>query len=427
MAVDPEQYPGDASGHMRPELTDFVGQFGDAPWAQKAADQVQTYLTTKTIAQNAQDAGNQLVQNIGRAKDNLVNMVKTDPGSAKLALGLAPDMVDGLTEEAGHEPGAHAALAGDMQREIAHNAITTLASRNPDAARSALGSDLGGYLADGDHAGLSTYIDNQERFAQQDKMARGQQLQRDQAQASYSKASTYLNSMIHPRTGDLYMPPGLGMAVMDDPSVAISTRAAVHDVYTRMAGGQNLGTSDPFVLSDMVNRIASPDGNVSQDDLLHHIGDRISLADGAHLNAMLDPGLDMGSKQQVKSLAATLNSARDSLVTPQNGPAGRAAYGRFTNWLMPALRAGGNLGELMDGNRMQHFAPNGDDAMQGVRMAENAGGATGIDPAKVQRLRNLEIENQTPRGSREPGGTQFRRLLDQGGDAPIPLQMTPQG
>jgi hypothetical protein len=172
--------------------------------------------------------------------------------------------------------------------------------------------------------------------------------------------------------------------------------------------------------------MADPTAMVGQDELMHHIGTNLSLQDGVHLNAMLDPSLDMGSKQQVKALANTLNSAQSQIASPMNGPAGRAAYGRFTNWLMPALRGGGNLNDLLQGNRLQQFAPTGDDAMAGVRMAENAGGAAGIDPAKVQQLRNLEIENQTPPGSREPGGSFFTRQFNQGGGAPIPLQMTPK-
>ena len=416
MADEPDQYPGDASGHMRPELTQFVDQFQGQPWAAAAAGKVQDYLTTKQIAQNAQDAGQRLVQNIGQTKNNLVSMVKNDPGSASLALGLVPDMIDGLTAEHGHAPGTHAPLVSDMQREIAHNAITSLAGRNPDAARAALKGDLGGYLADSDHAGLGTFIDNQEQFINQDNAARSQQLDRDQSQASYSKASTYLNSMVHPQTGDVYMPPGLGVAVMNDPAVATSTRAAVHDVYTRMANGQRLGTSDPMVLTSLVNRMADPTAMVGQDELMHHIGTNLSLQDGVHLNAMLDPSLDMGSKQQVKALANTLNSAQSQIASPMNGPAGRAAYGRFTNWLMPALRGGGNLNDLLQGNRLQQFAPTGDDAMAGIRMAQGPmrGEALGWSAYPVDPGQRTYREDQTEQAPSRQGS--FNPDIDRAGE-----------
>ena len=56
-----------------------------------------------------------------------------------------------------------------------------------------------------------------------------------------------------------------------------------------------------------------------------------------------------------------VQQARDTLAHPANGRAGDAAFGRFVNWLTPALQRGANLGELTGDNQLQRFAPTKND------------------------------------------------------------------
>jgi len=370
MADEPEQYPGDASGHMRPELAGIVGSMPDATnqYANSAATKIQDYLTTKQIASNAQQAGEQFVQNLNGTKNNLLQMVQNDPGATKLALSLAPDIVEAHTAEAGHEPGTHQPIIDEMQNQIAHTAVTTYANRNPDAARAALASDLGGYLAPADHARLSTYIDNQEMMQNQDKQARAMQAQKDAVLTSFAKSGDYLGHLAHPQTGDVTFPPGWGQALMADGQITPATRAALHDAYTNLMNNGDVKQSDPMAIHDAVTRIAAGQP-VPQSTILNHIGTRVSLADGSFLNSMLAPKTPE-QKQATVELAGHLAQAKSQIMDP-NGAGGRVAYGRFMNWLMPALRAGGNLGELMANNRVQQFAPTGNDVMQATRNARN--------------------------------------------------------
>jgi len=209
----------------------------------RCAGKVQDYLTTKRFAQTRRTRS-AVGADIGQTKNNLVSMVKNDPGSAALRSGWCQTMIDGLTAEQ-RPTSRYACAAGQRYAKIAHNAITSLAVATLTRPGCFKG-DLE-YLVK--RPCWPRHLHRQPGAVHQSGQRGAQPAARPgPIPGQLLKGSTYLNSMVHPQTGDVYMPPrGLGVAVMNDPAVATSTRAAVHDVYTRMAERTAPGTSDPMV------------------------------------------------------------------------------------------------------------------------------------------------------------------------------------
>ena len=147
--------PGDSSGRMNPELSNFVSDqntpMGQA-WAGIAAQRAQSYLTARSNAIDAQQAADQVVTNLHQAKTGLVGMVQNDPGSMDLALDLAQHSVNGIVDQHGHldedaRQTAANSITDHMQSEIVHGGIQSLAENDKGAALKAL-DRYGDYLPD---------------------------------------------------------------------------------------------------------------------------------------------------------------------------------------------------------------------------------------------------------------------------------------
>jgi hypothetical protein len=359
---EPTQYPGDASGFVHPALVQsVVNQQTDEgqDWAAQAANKVQDYLTGKAIATAAQQAGDETVANLGRTKDNLVGMVQSDPGSIPLALDLAQHSVKGVVDQHQNlDDDTRSTLAqqltDSMQQEIAHTGVQKIAEIDKGAALKAIGQ-YGDYLPQDQQDMLKQYADVQEGFRAQDTAAAGVQAAKDAAARGYQAASNYLTGLVDPATHEFRSPPGFVSTMMADPSLALPTKLALNAGYTMLNRNGDVPQSNPSVVADMINRIASSD-KPQQGELISHLGSGLTVADTAWLNHLLGPSSPQ-RQADLRALAETVNSARDTLAAPENGAAGHQAFGRFTNWLLPALRNGANLGELTENNAVQRFAP----------------------------------------------------------------------
>jgi len=141
------------------------------------------------------------------------------------------------------------------------------------------------------------------------------------------------------------------------------------------------GTPDPRMerLDNLRNEneepVAPPSGNFDrrllpqqqasatppqQYEIMAHLGTGLRVNDAAFLNGLLGPKTP-SQQSDIRDLSSVMQQARNTLAHPANGPAGEQAFGKFTNWLLPALQRGGNLGELTASNQIQKFAPTASD------------------------------------------------------------------
>src|SRR5665213_174057 len=373
MAATPDSdgFPGDASGHNNPALQNFVGQMqtdDGQQWGANVAEKVQQYLTTKAVAKQNQDAGDQFVNDMHSTKQGLMSVAQGDPNAMGLAISLAKDSVDGIVGQHGHlnddtRNGIASDLTSHMQTEIAHAGIQSLAEKDRDAAHAAI-DQFGDYLPADQQSSLRQYADAQYGLRQQDAAAQSQQQTSDQALVGYHSASSYLSAMVDPDTQAYRAPPGFAAKLISDPSLSTPTRLALHAGYGLLNQNGDPPRSDASVLSDMVARIAS-DNPPQQGEIIAHLGTGLRVADASYLNGLLGPA-NPQQQANVAGLAKAMGDAKDTLMRPENGLAGKGAYQRFTNWLMPALQSGAPINDLMADNRLQAFAPTADDAVKAV-------------------------------------------------------------
>lgn len=340
-------YQGHVSGRVDPQLNDFVNAFqgSDAQhWAAGAAARIQQHLTMRAVAERNQQMGDQFVQNLHEFKQNMVDMVKGDPSSAGLALDLIPHTIKAMAaEHEGMDPEQRDAAANDlinhMSGEVAHATVQSLAEKNDVAARTALASPrLAGFLGDDDKTALGTYIDNQAYWRQQDGIAAQQQAQFVANKAGYDRTTAYLGKLIDPDTGGLQLPSNFGQTVMSDTNISNPASAALHRAYSMLQANGDPKQSHPEMIADFFNRAANG-AMPSQAELLYHVGSNLTLADAQMLNSQLGPRTP-AQQQDTGMINDTIQNMRSQLLTPENGPAGPAAFGRFTSWFLPALRNG---------------------------------------------------------------------------------------
>jgi hypothetical protein len=418
------QYPGDASGFNNPTLQNFVGNMqteeGRA-WAAKSADRIQNYLTTQAIAKQNQAAGDAFVNNMAQTKAGLVNLAKSDPNAIGLALGLAKDSVDGIVGQHQHldedtRNGVASDLTSHMQTEIAHAGLQNLAETDRETFNRGMDA-YGSFLPDDQKAALSQYADVQHGLRLQDTAAQQRQQIKDTAVAGYNSATTYLSAMVDPTTQGYRAPPGFAAKLISDPSLSAPTRLALHAGYGLLNQNGDPPSSDAGVLSDMVSRIASDDPP-QQGEVISHLGTGLRVADASYLNTLLGP-TNPQQDANIDGLAKVFKDAQSTLAAPENGPAGKGAFQRFTDWLMPAVQSGVPVNDLMANNRLQAFAPTADDAAKAVASPQQqpldqvfAANLPAQDfDEKVQRLNNLRMENAEPIAP--ASGNFFQRKLEE--------------
>jgi len=363
--------PGDASGQLNPALQSVIDNAqtdSGKSWLADAANAVQTYLTRKAVVANSAAAADEFTNNLKDTSDGLVNLVQTDPSAIDLALGLASHTVNGLVSQHQHldddtRAGAAAPLIGDMQTEIAHAGVQRLAELNRDDAIAAI-DKYGDYLPDDHQAALRQYADIQQGLRQQDAAAQQTQAAHDAALAGYSAASNHLASFTDQDTGGFRAQPGFLSNLMSDTSIAMPTKMALQAGYSMLTRNGDVPQSNPHVAADFLQRIGS-DNPPEQGEIMSHLGTGLTINDATFINGLLAPA-NPQRKADLRTLSDTITQAQGMLASNLNGPGGRVAFGKFTNWLLPALQRGANLTDLMADNRIQQFAPSASDAVEGL-------------------------------------------------------------
>lgn len=369
-------------------LNDFVGAFTD-PQAQEvfrdAAVRIQDYQVQKSIADDNAAAANRLVTNLGVFKDGLANMAANDPASTFLGLDLVPDVVSGivgthpyLPDEARQD--TYEQLTSDMQRDIARAGVLSLADKQEEAARNLLQHPrVAGLFDDNDQRALNGYINSMETARNVDAAALSQQRAKDEQQTRDHSMVSYFGALVDPQSGGLAFPPGWAEKVTADPSLPPDYTASMLNAYARLQTTGDVATSDPFMVGDIIRKIADGDPP-SAGQILSQAGRGMEFATAIGLAKAVVGDMSPAARKEFGDLSATVDVARRTLAAPENGMAGQIAYGRFMDWFLRNYETLGpgalnpNSKEYFDvGPQIAKFAPNGSDLVQGATQGLMAG------------------------------------------------------
>ena len=376
MADDAPAFPQEGitpdNAPLNPVLTKFVNAFTtpqSQAWASSGARAVQDYLHARNIVENSRAAGEAITMNVMHTRDNLVQMVRADPASTDLALGLAQHSIHGIVGnhpelDETTAPQVAGDLTGHIQSAVAHAAVSRFAEMDANTATDALGR-YGKYLNDDDKSGLSSYITAQASARVADQAAQTQMSAQRTVLASGTAANSRLNMLSQADTGNVVFPPGWAAQLTGDQSILPDMKSSMLSAYGRLQAGGDQHTN-PFVATDLLRRISDPSQQAGHGEIFDHVGQDLSLADARLMSSVIMPQ-SPASRQQTKDLADTLSDAQSTLASHENGAGGATAFSRFVDWLLPQVRQGAALPDLMAGNRLQSFAPTGNDVMEATR------------------------------------------------------------
>ncbi len=350
-----------------------------------AADQstkIQGYLEARALAEDAHAQGDAVVQNVQTTQQNLVDMVKADPHSTGLALDLAGSSAELLSahhpddDERGLITGA---LTRQYRGSIAHAAVQTWANVDADAARSAL-DRYGEHLPAAEHAGLTSYIDAMSTLRDADANAQKLQGTRDMVAQSDGMMLNHFSALAHPETGALQFPKDWGVRMMTDERMAPQAKASLYTAFTNLQQNGDPHASDPQVLSDLLSRTELPYNHPehpSPMSVVQEVGRGLTMADASFLAGRVGP--------QPPARRDEITQLNDALETAHTQLGSEPAYGRFTNWFIPAYQRATALGispsEILNPaskgyaltpERMAQFQPTGDDLIAPARQAIGA-------------------------------------------------------
>lgn len=396
-----------AAGDLHPAL----GQFNPPPeyqaWAADAIGQIQDHITAHTIAQQNIEAGNQFVKDIAATKQNLVDMVKSDPTAVPLAFNLVDGFPDHMADMAGH-----------FKEQIARSAITGLADVNRDAAHKAI-DDYAEHLTVGDASALRQYADNMELLRRHDNLSSALEISRQQDLRSNANSGQWLSRLADPTTGQLSFPQGWGQGMMQDNTLAPQAKASLFTAYRNLQTNGDPETSDPRLAAELMRRTSagyqSPD-HPTPAEVIGHVGSRLTLADAQFISGLTGPQSPQ-TKSYVTAMSQAMDTARTQIGNPQ-------AFARFVNWFLPVARSGavldpGSKDYLLTPERMAQFQPTGDDVIAPIQAA--------VDRKQRPSLGQIFAGNAPPPPtlpqkpwSEEPYDKGDDRYTEKGGPVKIP-------
>lgn len=339
----------------------FKSPIGQA-MAHEAQVRINDYMTRRQIADDNTAAGEAFSNNLAEMRGNFIGMVRDDPHATPLALDLAHL---GVMSMVGSVPGVDPAhidnISSGVQRDIARAAVMTVAEKHEGAAQDLLDHPrIGGLLSD-EKEHLTGYIEGQRVARHIDAQGAQKMAQKATADRANQTAWTHMAVMVDPDTGDISHPPDWAKRVMADPSMPPNYKATLFDVYGRLQEKGDAAYTDPNAASDLLRGAAA--GSLHPLTALSAAGGDLRAADAVYLSRLAgDPSM----KRRAGEISATLDAAQRTLAAPENGPAGQVAYQNFANWLLPTARDGADLNPsskeyVLQGNRMQYFAPRATD------------------------------------------------------------------
>ena len=365
--------PGALAGAQHPALASLVGQMqtqGGQDWAINTAQNLQQHITGQALAAKAQAGADEFENNLSQYKDGIVSTVKSDPTALEAVLNTIGPTIHGAT--AGHPNeeerfGAATSLIQHLQGEVVGSAVQSWADKHEGIATSTL-DKYKNLLDPGTVDHLTTYIGNMAAMRQADYEASRRDQLKQLNTNSDQQAMQHLAELGHPDTGEVQFPQAWGQRMMANPAILPETKSGLLKAY---AGLQVNGdpVSDPNTVSSLVRQAAAPEPGPSMNDVLGHVGQRLSIQDAGWLGSRLGPQPPQ-VKAEMQAVADTLQDARGQIGNA-------AAYGRFVNWFMPAYQratAQGlpyqdvlspeGKGYVLSPERMKQFQPTGDDMIR---------------------------------------------------------------
>jgi hypothetical protein len=326
-------------GAPSPALQEFNGAFSNPvakEWAGEVTTRLNDYFQRRDIADDAAQAGQAFVDDIGQFKSGLVNMVKSDPNAVHTALDIVPPTVAALvTTLPGQVANAqehHDFLTGDMQHEIAAAAVTAAAEHHEDLARGMLADERISSILGDSVRPLETYVGMQAAARERDAAAQRGQAAVAAVRTADLAARNYVGDLVGP-DGNPRSPDGWNQAVIADLRVPPDIKMELFGIHDRLGTGGDQPT-DPLVAADVIHRAAN--GQVGQRDIYPMIGRNMSMADAGLLTAALrDPSY-------LQALDSTIQIAQQR-IAPHGDVAETRAFGRFVDWLMPQVHRGAVL------------------------------------------------------------------------------------
>lgn len=329
---------------LHPALEAAVSSFQDdgaQKWAGDIATDIQQHLNLVNTADANTAAGEQFVNNLADVKTNLVNMVKADPTSADLALGMAPKLVGPLLAnsnvDADKIADTHDSIVDHMQQQISHAAIIRMADFSSDNAK-ALISKYSDYLGEGNDATLSRYADAMQAARNVDRQAGVQQGQDRAAAASSLSAFQQGSRLLDPHSEDTVFPENFAADLMRNQSINPQDKVPLYNAFNALRTVGDAPASDPHLVTAILNNIAQGQ-DVGHDDILQHVGGGLKYADAWMLHGLTQTQSPVASGA-TQQLASVMNAAQQRLAG-SGDRAGDAAFSRFADWFLPSYRRAG--------------------------------------------------------------------------------------
>jgi hypothetical protein len=374
MADQPMNPAVPQDGELNPALEQAQDAFtapGAQEWSADVAKDIQQHLNEVNVADANQRAGEQLVQNMADTKDNLVGMVQSDPTSVNLALNLAPKLVGGMLGHMADQPDiqadTHSQITGHIQQAVAHAAVIRMADFHADGARDLL-NQVSQHLGEGDADKLNGYIDTLQNARDADHAAGLEQLQSDRDRASQLSAYKVGSTLLDPSRESIGFPDNFVANLVRNTAITPADKQPLYQAFNNLRQFGDPASSDPHLVAQTLQQLASPDQGLSHADIFQHVGQGLKYVDALMLH-----GLNLGSTPEglnaVKQLSTVVSSAQQQLAGSGTN-VGDAAFGRFMDWLLPSYRRTGAAGLnpnsdnfLLPEGTMASFAPRHSDAV----------------------------------------------------------------
>jgi len=309
-----------------------------------------------------------------------------------------------------------------------------MAEIHTEGAKSLLDS-LGPHLADGDADVLGRYIDLNDQARTADHQATLEQQANDRARDSSLSAYDFGSKLLDHTTESVNFPHNFMQGLVQNTQMTTGDKAGLSTAYNNLRTYGDAPTSNPHVVAQLLSDIADPATDVAHGDIADHVGTGLKYVDAQMLHG-LNTVRTPDALANVQALSSVVNGARQQLAGSGDA-AGDAAFGRFTNWLLPSYRRTGAAGlnpnsdnYLFANNEMGSFAPKHEDVVQSAPVPDRpslhsifAGdvpvlrpGAVGrpgsnvVTPEQGARLDRLATEREAPVAP--PSGNFFSGMVN---------------
>lgn len=348
---------------------------GASQWAQDTAVRMNDYDTRNQIVNNNIAAGQRFAQNLSDFGQGLAARTQADPQFADTAMAVADNtvrnMVDihpGLTPEDADQH--HAALVGDIHRQIAQAAVLGTSKINANQAQQLLDDPRFAHaLNKDDKDRLRAIIGAQDLARGADAAGVQTQLNTDKGIRAITATVNSLADLFNPDTKRLQL--GVSQrdgqvfkwaeAITQNPDIPWDTKANLMHLYGRLIANprtQNMPSNGEYLV-DMLPHVLKHD--IPMNAYIDQIGKNISVRDAITLMKLGNP-TTYDAEQTTQAFTRVMQQAAKSAMgaNGENGLAGRRAMARYIPELLQTWR---DFDGAFNGNPATAFDPNSEHYM----------------------------------------------------------------